>query len=404
MKKKLLLCFGFIVALPCFASTLNFYQSSIHQRSHAYHNQPLKNHVKVYSTALLTPVSVVQTNHNSWDMNFKPEKFDIVRFASDFNSQGHDAILNFILAETEARGYSDLTDHPVVVPIWVSWGSKSRFNNWVQVVQSSSQNKIKADFSTFTVRGEGDVLISEPYCRNHYGPPSHITISSASSPGSSFFQAKEEEYAIAGKLPPVPVPSLPLPPRFSIVSGINDNDVNVIKIVKIESSKLPPVPVPSLPLPPRFSIVVEKNSKSANVVKMKNVNSEIPVSFSVTPGNGSRLPLVFWGDSSTPLSAWSVISNGEIQENFSMELYFVVVSVVTPEKKRLFKEHLQKLKFEQQKADRSVHSPYEEHYYMEDWYGDEEVCDNLIETAFILPAHSFYVAVRQSTPGLPGGE
>ena len=331
-KGNLLLWFGLLViTLPCFARA---FRDSVYQQS--FHSRLSTSYTDIYSATLLAPVSVDQTDYGSWDMNFEGrETFDIIRFASTFNSEGYHAILGFILDQMEMGDSSYLIDHPLVVPVWVSGESKIKLNDWVRVVQNSSAKKtgwLKIDSSSkFKVRDRGDDFISEFYCST-YEPPLIGTLSDLSS-------SRAEEYAIAAKLPPFPIPVPPPLPRLAI--KMDDVD--------------------------------------AGVVKMNNINSKTSVSFSMVSGHGNRLPLVSYGDSSNLLSAWSVISNGEIQrENFPMELYFVVVSVVTPEKKRLFRELL--LEEFQFQTEKGVGPSYEKDY------GTECELKGVAETAFVAPS------------------
>ena len=427
MKSNLLLWVGLIITLPCFAGPsqvkLHFHQN------HARRVQLLKNYADVYSAALLTPVSIDQKDHSSWEMIFKPEKFDIIRFATGFDPEGHDAILNFILGQMEEGESSDLIDHPLVVPVWVFWDSKLSFNDWVRAIQNSPQKTgdVKAGSSSaFKVRDRSDDFTSEFYCRN-YGPSRKI-ISSA----LLLYQSEAEEYAAAAKLPPVPFPvPPPLPRFFSAVVKINGAKLPPVPfpvppplprfssaVVKINGAKLPPVPFPVPPPLPRFSSAVVKINGAKlppvpfpvppplprffsavvkiNGAKLPPVPFPVPPPlprFSFTSGDINELPLVSWESSSFPLSAWSVISNGEIQGRTTLhpELYFVMVwPGVTPEKRELFRKILKELQFEQE-ANRNMLVMPNEKNYMEDWHvvGEEE-CDeleSLIETAFIIPAY-----------------
>ena len=274
MKKNLFytVLVGFlIITLPCFARDL----TTIYQE--AKRIQFLKGYAE--EGLLLTPVSVDLVAHDAWStsgwhMIFQQESFDMAQFASAFEPEVRDKILDLILDEIENRGFSDdLMGHPLVLPVWVSGNVGVNFNQWVQDRQTSGQEIIisVAEGDSFAFK-PGNMYDSTPvlHCPDDRYSNTFLSAWSKQYDKAQFPPDSPLQFSVvkAGddKLPPNPFPLPPFPPKLYVVKAGDDklppNPLPLppfppkLYVVKAGDDKLPPNPLPLPPFPPKLYFVV----------------------------------------------------------------------------------------------------------------------------------------------------
>ena len=350
MKKNLFytVLVGFlIITLPCFARDFNFAA----YEEHTQRIQLLKGYAEDYPALLLTPVSMDLVAYDAWfsawHITFQQEPFDMAQFASAFDPEVRDKILDLILDEIEKRGSSDdLVDHPLVMPVWVSGNLEVNFSQWVQDRQTSSQQiaisvveGASSNFKTGNMYDSTPGLHCPDYSYSNIPPSAWSKIKQYdkaqfppdSPPQSSIVKAGDD------RLPPNPFPYPPFPPRLYIVKAGDDklppNPFPYppfpprLYIVKAGDDKLPPNPFPYPPFPPKLSMA--KAGSGSQLYQYQNPWSD---------------PFLWKGSDNLGLNDHSYYSYP------NPKLYFVVWPIVTPDQRGFSKELLDEFQFKKAEA------------------------------------------------------